>query len=220
MARPRRTQSEPDAKERIGEAFWQLLEEHEIRDITVGMITAQANCNRGTFYYHYQDFDSFVAATIESELFGANVLAEGIFHMATDESFNVFEEISPRLARRINLVIERVGLELIFSRIHEAATAFWGIVASAEKEQRLLPEAEVVIDYYVGGVLSVLAARPEGLRPSMLEGEEPVSPVVVDFVRRNCRFLLGELCRIQGISIEVVLARLSTVNAYMKARRS
>lgn len=219
MARPRKTQSEPDAKERMSEAFWQLLEKYEIRDITVGMITAQANCNRGTFYYHHDDFDSFVANTIESELFGANILAEGIFHMATDETFNIFEELNPRLARRINLVIERVGLEIIFSRIHEAATAFWAMVASAEEQQRLLPEAEVVIDYYVGGVLSVLAARPDALRPSMLEGEEPVSPVVVSFVRRNCRFLLDELCEIQGVSIDFVLTRLSAVNAYLKAQR-
>lgn len=216
MARPRKTQSEPNAKERMSEAFWQLLEEREIRDITVGMITAKAGCNRGTFYYHYQDFDSFVSATIEAEFLGARILAEGIFHMATDEGFNVFDEISPRLARRINLVIERVGLEIIFGRIHEAATAFWGIIASAEDEQRLLPEAEVVIDYYVGGVLSVLAAQTEALRPSMSEGEESVSPAVVGFVRRNCRFLLGELCEIQGVSIDLVLSRLSTVNAYLK----
>lgn len=220
MARPRKTQAGPDAKERMGEAFWQLLKENELRDITVGMIAAQAHCNRGTFYYHYRDFEDFVSASIEAELFETSILAEGMFRMATDDDFNIFEEISPRLAGRISLIIERAGIETVFKKVHAAATLFWN-TAVASDEQSLLPEAEAVIDYYIGGVLGIVAAQPgASFRLKLLGGEEPVSPVFVKFVRKNCRFLLGEICGIQGIPLDHVLSRLSAINTYLKAARS
>lgn len=220
MARPRKTQAGPDAKERMGEAFWQLLEKNELRDITVGMIAAHAHCNRGTFYYHYRDFEDFVSATIEAELFETSILAEGMFRMATDDDFNIFDEISPRLAERISLIIERAGIEIVFKKVHATATLFWN-TAVASDEQNLLPEAEAVVDYYIGGVLGIVTAQPGAtFRLKLLEGENPVSPVFVTFTRKNCRFLLGEICEIQGVPLDHVLSRLSTINTYLKAARS
>lgn len=49
MARPRKDQGDC-AEQRIKDAFWALLEQNDLKDITVSMITSKANCNRGTFY--------------------------------------------------------------------------------------------------------------------------------------------------------------------------
>ena len=47
MARPRKDQGDC-AEQRIKDAFWALLEQNDLKDITVSMITSKANCNRGT----------------------------------------------------------------------------------------------------------------------------------------------------------------------------
>ena len=47
MARPSKQQESADL--RIRNAFWKILEEHEYKDITVGMIVDEAQCNRGSF---------------------------------------------------------------------------------------------------------------------------------------------------------------------------
>ena len=39
MARPRKDQQEPAAVERIKNAFWELLEENDLKHITVNMVT-------------------------------------------------------------------------------------------------------------------------------------------------------------------------------------
>ena len=43
------------------EAFWQLLENNQLHEISVGMIVAKAGCNRGTFYYHFADKDELLS---------------------------------------------------------------------------------------------------------------------------------------------------------------
>lgn len=68
MARPRKDQVEPLAPERIKEAFWVLLEKHDFKDITVTMITQEAHCNRGTFYYHFESMDALLNCILEEEL--------------------------------------------------------------------------------------------------------------------------------------------------------
>lgn len=43
MARPRKDQQEPTAVERIKNAFWELLEENDLKHITVNMVTQKAH---------------------------------------------------------------------------------------------------------------------------------------------------------------------------------
>ena len=67
MARPRKDQGDC-AEQRIKDAFWALLEQNDLKDITVSMITSKANCNRGTFYYHFNSLEELVDAIITDEL--------------------------------------------------------------------------------------------------------------------------------------------------------
>ena len=57
MARPKKS-NQPSVRDRMIEAFWQLLEDNQLHEISVGMIVAKAGCNRGTFYYHFADKDA------------------------------------------------------------------------------------------------------------------------------------------------------------------
>ena len=61
MERPRKDADAPDARTRIIEAFWELIENNSIFELSVGEVTRAAQCNRGTFYYYFHDFDELVA---------------------------------------------------------------------------------------------------------------------------------------------------------------
>ena len=54
-------------KARIRDSFTELLEQKDIKDITVKELCERSDINRGTFYYHYEDlFD--LQRSIEDEL--------------------------------------------------------------------------------------------------------------------------------------------------------
>ena len=53
MPRPRRDSEILPAKERLENAFWELLSEREYRKITVTDIVRTADVNRNSFYYHF-----------------------------------------------------------------------------------------------------------------------------------------------------------------------
>ena len=60
MGRPRKDSQIVDAKQRLVDSFWSLLEQHKLHQVTVGMVAQDAKCNRGTFYYHYCDGNNTV----------------------------------------------------------------------------------------------------------------------------------------------------------------
>ncbi len=218
MGRPRKNAGSINAKQRIGEAFWELLEENELREITVGMITAKAQCNRGTFYYHYQDIEDLLDSLLTKLLVDTSVLPEGLMRMATDDTYNIFDNLDPIFVHRMTLAIDRVGLSAAYGKMRAVTHEIWGYVLAAG-EKGLTPEAEAFIDYYIGGVICMLAARPQALvNSTMFGGSEPVSPSFVEFSRKNYRFLLGEICASQGVDFQTVLDRIRDTNALPKSR--
>lgn len=68
MARPRKDSPGPSAEERLQAAFWELIEEQPLERMTVGDLTARAGCNRGTFYYYYDDMYEMLDAMIDRNL--------------------------------------------------------------------------------------------------------------------------------------------------------
>lgn len=57
MARPKKDETRPSARDRLENAFWQLLEEGPYKDITVRALTQRAQVNHNTFYYHFENID-------------------------------------------------------------------------------------------------------------------------------------------------------------------
>ena len=68
MARPRKDAAGPSAEQRIHQAFWELIAEMPLERITVGDLAARAGCNRGTFYYYYDDIYALLDAVIDANL--------------------------------------------------------------------------------------------------------------------------------------------------------
>ena len=60
MPRPRRDSEILPAKERLENAFWELLAERNYHKITVTDIAEDCGINRMTFYYHFRDIYDLV----------------------------------------------------------------------------------------------------------------------------------------------------------------
>lgn len=55
MGRPRKDQTGVSARDRLAQAFWELLEEQSFSDITIGQLSRRAGVNHNTFYYHFNN---------------------------------------------------------------------------------------------------------------------------------------------------------------------
>lgn len=53
MPRPRHDSEVLPAKERLENAFWELLADRDYRKITVTDVVSEAGVNRNSFYYHF-----------------------------------------------------------------------------------------------------------------------------------------------------------------------
>lgn len=67
MARPSYTDNQSTAKTRLKEAFWKLLSETNYSHITVKKLSASAQVNPNTFYYHYDSMDALALDALNDE---------------------------------------------------------------------------------------------------------------------------------------------------------
>ena len=155
MARPRKDQQEPAAVERIKNAFWELLEENDLKHITVNMVTQKAHCNRGTFYYHYESLDALLCAVIEEELLNSKGLPLGIFYMLSNDSKALTEMLLPQRTQRFGLVMKRCGQECVALKIRTIIANMWQTILCDEEEE-LTTNARIIIEYSISGLIGVI----------------------------------------------------------------
>lgn len=155
MARPRKDQQEPAAVERIKNAFWELLEENDLKHITVNMVTQKAHCNRGTFYYHYESLDALLCTVIEEELLNSKGLPLGIFYMLSNDSKALTEMLLPQRTQRFGLVMKRCGQECVALKIRTIIANMWQTILCDEEEE-LTTNARIIIEYSISGLIGVI----------------------------------------------------------------
>lgn len=68
MARPKRNQDGPSARERIQEAFWALMDEMPYDAITVTTLAKRAGVNHNTIYYYYENIDHLAFQLLEENI--------------------------------------------------------------------------------------------------------------------------------------------------------
>lgn len=68
MARPRKDAAGPGAKERIVDAFWQLISVKPYADVTIRGLCAEAGVNPNTFYRHFTCMDDLAEKAFEENM--------------------------------------------------------------------------------------------------------------------------------------------------------
>lgn len=213
MARPRKSAELIDARQRMQNAFWQLLEENQLREITVGTITAQAECNRGTFYYHFRDLDDLMLNAIEKQVVGNGAIAEGIFNLTTGTSYEEFLNTYHEEIRHMSLILNRGGMDMVFTKVCTVVKKLWQSVLCPDGSD-LTSEAIAIIEFTVGGTLSLMVANS-----SIYETHE-IDPGVSCFIQENARITIERLARTQDLSAKEVLMRLTAANRFLNASRA
>lgn len=166
MARPRKDSEMPDARQRIIDAFWKLLESNPLGKITVGMVANEAGCNRGTFYYHFSDMDALTLEAIR-ELLDDTMLIRVMFALSSDAEATIkavgacVEMDRGRYEQRIerfNLVMNAGEMHTVDAMTKRVVVDLWRQVLCRDGEE-LDPDARLIIEANVSGTLSFIASQ-------------------------------------------------------------
>lgn len=208
MARPRKDQADP-AERRLKDAFWTLLEEHDLHDITVSMITKQAQCNRGTFYYHYDSLAMLLDALIEEELLAKSKLPHTLFClMCQDNAPNQTDarwenELFSQHVRRFGLMMERAGQEYIDAKAKETLTETWESILCTKGESLSL-DSRLLIEYSASGMIGIIGFL---YREGLFE-QKHLPARSLSILRENTRYLITRVSQAQNMSLDELRHRI------------
>ena len=208
MARPRKTDC-VEARQRIMDGFWILLENHRLRDITIGMVVEQAQCNRGTFYYHYADMNDLLCAAIEHELIFERSIPEIIFDIAYNRETSPSRTIDEsQQLYRLSLIMEQGGMDLVLAKAHTMVNGLWISVLAPDKGE--LPEnVRIILEYYTTGMFGTILYRFSERR----NGLQSLTCSEMDkFINASTRFAITQIAQAQNTTEEEIFARLRTAS--------
>lgn len=168
MARPAYRGSEPTARERMREAFWELLEREGYGRITVKALASHANVNPNTFYYHYASMEDLARDALDAEKLSE--IPEAIRDSASGGGVPLpdaleYVVVGGRWARvRMFVASDSAALRAMF---YETLEGFWLQVLGIEKEG-LAHEDVLDLAFMVNGAMGVIALQGDEYDPSFL----------------------------------------------------
>lgn len=208
MARPKKSATEIEARQRLKNVFWDLLEEHQLREITVGTVADRAHCNRGTFYYHFRDMDHLISSAIEDVLVNNGSIAQSIFRLTSGES--ALENLEERETEmyRMGLILKRGGTDMVMAKVLAIVEEAWETVL-CPCGGPLTVRAQAIIEFNVGGMLALIASNHDSSFADKLHTYNEVR----DLVRGSALFNIEQLALAQGVTLEEVLPRIAELNS-------
>lgn len=164
MPRPRRDSEILPAKERMENAFWDLLADREYHRITVTDIVREAGVNRNSFYYHYSGLPELADSAIMHVVQQAHpaLPLPGSDPNATwrENMTNLLQspEHRERLDRLALIAGPHSSPELVDSlRDFGRLTIMHGL----QLPERIDLKTDLMLDFTVGGMLTVLSRWPK-----------------------------------------------------------
>ena len=203
MARPRKSERDT-ADISLANAFWALLEHHRLANITVGMVTEQAELNRGTFYYHFKSMDDLVDRAIEDEVLGNGSVLQNMLSLVAGSSTAIgFEAFTKHDMEKIVLLIKQGGIDSFSIKVKRLMFGTWKAILCDEGEE-LSQSTRMIIEYSTSGVIGIIAYG------ALHESGEAPPDFFLSFAKNNSDFLVRQIGIAQGIPHEAVLERVRT----------
>lgn len=158
MARPRKDADAPDARTRIIEAFWELIENNSIFELSVGEVTRAAQCNRGTFYYYFHDFDELVAIAMTQLLQDNELITDALWHFSSEGDLSAFDRRDVRcLLRRIVITMRAGAAEQVVQGIHTIIIDRVREIVHPDGEE-LKADSSFAVGFLVSGIMGFVMA--------------------------------------------------------------
>lgn len=173
MPRPRRDSEILPAKERMENAFWELLSDREYRKITVTDIVQVAQVNRNSFYYHFSGLpelaDSAILHLVESTQtalpkssaetpFSRTDIADVIWKTRILELLQ-----SPAQRQRLDrlaLIAGQHGSPELLDSLRDFSRLTIANAMQIDKDHIDL-KTDLLLDFTVGGILAILRRWPQ-----------------------------------------------------------
>lgn len=173
MARPKYLQNDLTAKEKLVEAFWEVLENSSFEKMTVSEITGKAKLHRNSFYYYYEDINhmgkSIVEETLAKEL-PALILAQ-TESLNDISSLTLPSDFEVRFKRICLIASEKSGSQLR-KMLKDAISEIWREALNIDLEA-LKETDRLIFEFTLGGVMALLAYQSTSENkvsmPEMLE---------------------------------------------------
>lgn len=163
MARPKKAQGVPTARDRIKGEFWRLYEERPLERISVKEVCQAAGCNKTTFYYHFQDLRA-VLEEIEEECLPIEAPAMLSELMEAADAAQIVSQFIERMGERFErycLLLSSRGDPDFAKKARVAMTNRW--CESLGIDYGALSEADrTTIRFAMGGAGSIFADHGDG----------------------------------------------------------
>lgn len=156
MARPRKDQAGPTARERIVDAFWSMLAEGPYDGITVKGLAARAGVNHNTIYRHFESIEQ-VGKTAVSEIYSIETARLMLSLFAHPELVEVGHLADYGLAERFDKVVlvMRSGSPMLVAQVQESIKACWMQIAGTSWDE-LSDSTKLELSFILGGITSTL----------------------------------------------------------------
>ena len=170
MARPSYKDARPAAKTRLKDAFWKLLSENSYSRITVKKLSATAQVNPNTFYYHYDSMNDLALDALNDEkLYEIPTMIRENILQNTQVSFSEalqFIAISERW-KKLHLFIS--GDSTVLHRLfYDTMEQFWLSLIGVDKEY--MAEADYLdLTFIIHGAVSIITRQTERYDPAFIE---------------------------------------------------
>lgn len=155
MARPKKEEA-GKARQRIIDAFWELLGAMPYEHISIRGLSNRAQVNPNTFYRYFENIDDLARKAFDENLMREiPTIALQLFSEDRIETFNLFEEIQGRPNVERMFLIVRSESNFLTQMLERALMAFWLEQLGVAKEK--MDEIDLIeLSALVGGWLAAI----------------------------------------------------------------
>lgn len=157
MARPKVTNEQDQARQKIIDVFWQLLEKEPYSKISVREIAGRAGVNHNTFYYHFKNIDD-MAIQLVKETVSIDIFQMLMTSKSTVEVALAAVKLPPDIRRRhykMYLLLKN-GDARIADQLKREALSLW-LQQTARTRESLKSDEEFALNFIFGGIITAVA---------------------------------------------------------------
>lgn len=220
MARPRKDADAPDARTRIIEAFWELIENNSIFELSVGEVTRAAQCNRGTFYYYFHDFDELVAIAIAQLLQDNELITDVLWHFSSEGDLSAFDRRDVRcLLRRIVITMRAGAAEQVVQGIHTIIIDRVREIVHPDGEE-LKADSSFAVGFLVSGIMGFVMAVGFAREGGEEIDLEQLGDSACAYLRAVAMQTVETVAQVEGVDTSELLERVSKEADVYRASRA
>lgn len=163
MARPKKEEGVPAARETIKESFWRLYRDRPFEKISVKEVCEGANINKTTFYYHFQDLRAVLDEIEEDSLplEAPQMIAALVRPVAKEEVVSTFIGNMGERFERYCILLSSKGDPDFAKQAKQIMTQRWCEELDIEYD-KLPSDIKMAIRFLMGGTTSVFADHGDG----------------------------------------------------------